>query len=63
MCCKPEVSSFLIQSNSRITMPYITIFRVKRFQVFGWFYMLCVVLLFVYNDIDYNDNPDIAMLF
>jgi hypothetical protein len=30
---------------------------------FGWFYMLCVVLLFVYNDIGYNDNPDIAMLF
>jgi hypothetical protein len=32
-------------------------------NVFGWFYMLCVVLLFVYNDIDYNDNPDIAILF
>jgi len=32
-------------------------------NVFGWFYMLCVVLLFVYNYIDYNNNPDIAMLF
>jgi len=32
-------------------------------NVYGWFYISCAVILVVYNDIGYNDNPDITMLF